>query len=239
MASLIEDFLSVSYPANMLTPKLLKQDETLVFRPSIVKDPFRSFHATKRITYDLAGVRAGCPLFFKKKSDNQRGLHTLLEIEQGLVDKPNCSFHTPTMPAHLAVSRGYLHRLDAQAVAVPEEQNTLATADGTLTWLDPLAPPGALPHGLDEANGAILGVCAVVLAHNRLNSLGSLISVIKGNGADIMVQDVGLDNTVEEVAADESKLAVDGGGGAAHEVPLVGGIVGKRRIGVLQEGDGN
>ncbi len=54
-----------------------------------------------------------------------------------------------------------------------------------------------------------------------------------------MVQDVRLDDAVEEVAADEAELAVDGGGGAAGEGPGVGVVVGKGRVGVLEVRYGN
>ena len=54
-----------------------------------------------------------------------------------------------------------------------------------------------------------------------------------------MVEDVGLDNAVEELAADEAEFAVDGGSGAAGEVPGVASVVRKGRIGVLEVGDGN
>jgi len=50
---------------------------------------------------------------------------------------------------------------------------------------------------------------------------------------------MGLDNTVEEMAADESELAINRGGSTTNKVPLVSSVVGERRIGVLQESDGN
>ena len=52
-----------------------------------------------------------------------------------------------------------------------------------------------------------------------------------------MVQDVGLDDAVEEVAADEAEVAVDGGGGAADVVPAAGLVVGEGGVGVLEVGD--
>lgn len=54
-----------------------------------------------------------------------------------------------------------------------------------------------------------------------------------------MVQDVRLDDAVEDVAADEAELAVDGGGGAAGEVPGLAGVVGQGGVGVLEVGDGD
>lgn len=54
-----------------------------------------------------------------------------------------------------------------------------------------------------------------------------------------MVQDVRLDDAVQQVAADEAELAVDGRGGALDKGPLLAGVVGQGRVGVLQEGDGD
>lgn len=52
-----------------------------------------------------------------------------------------------------------------------------------------------------------------------------------------MVQDVRLDDAVEDVAADEAEVPVDGGGGAADVVPAAGLVVGEGGIGVLEVGD--
>ena len=78
-----------------------------------------------------------------------------------------------------------------------------------------------------------------MLAHDRLDGLGSLIGVVEGDGADVVVQDVGLDNAVKKRTTDEAHLAIDSGGGSANIVPLVGGIMGQRRVGVLKESDGH
>lgn len=74
-------------------------------------------------------------------------------------------------------------------------------------------------------------------AHDGLDGLGGLVSVVEGDGGDVVVEDVGLDDAVEDLAADETELAVNGGGGATGEVPGLAGVVGKRRIGVLEVGD--
>lgn len=63
--------------------------------------------------------------------------------------------------------------------------------------------------------------------------------MVEGDGADIVVQDVRLDDAVQQLAADETELAVNGGGGAAGVGPAVGAVVGQRGVGVLEEGDGN
>jgi hypothetical protein len=56
-------------------------------------------------------------------------------------------------------------------------------------------------------------------AHDGLDGLGCEIGVVEGDGADVVVQDVRLDDAVEDVATDEAEVAVDGGGGAADVVP--------------------
>lgn len=54
-----------------------------------------------------------------------------------------------------------------------------------------------------------------------------------------MVKDVGFDDAVEELAADEAKFAVDGCSGAAGEVPGFAGVMWEGGVGVLKVGDGN
>ena len=62
-------------------------------------------------------------------------------------------------------------------------------------------------------------------AHDRLDGFGGFIGVVKGNGGDIMVKDVGFDNAVEELAANETEFAIDGCGGATSVSPGVGLVV--------------
>lgn len=76
-------------------------------------------------------------------------------------------------------------------------------------------------------------------SHNGADSIASLVGIIKWNGANVMVQDVGLDNAVKQVASNESELAINSSGGTTNEIPLLLGVVGKRRIGVLEESDSN
>ena len=122
---------------------------------------------------------------------------------------------------------------------ITEEQDALALTLGLSRGLNPLAPARALPDGSDEAKRATLGIRAVVLAHDRLDGLGSLIGVVEGDGRDVVVQHVRLNDAVQKVAPDEAEFAVDGGGGAAGKGPGVGFVVGERRVGVLEEGDGD
>lgn len=74
-------------------------------------------------------------------------------------------------------------------------------------------------------------------AHDRLDGLGGQVGVVEGDGADVVVQDVRLDDAVEDVAADEAEVAVDGGGGAADVVPGRRFVVGEGGVGVLEVGD--
>jgi len=87
--------------------------------------------------------------------------------------------HTTHRP--LLSSRLHLGGRGPQPVAVAEEQHTLRRALSTLRRLDPLAPPSALPHGLDKANGAIARVSAVVAAHDGLDGFGGLVGIVEGD----------------------------------------------------------
>lgn len=124
-------------------------------------------------------------------------------------------------------------------VPVAVEEHVLVLALGTVVGLDPLAPAGSLVHGADEAPAAILDVGAVVLAHDGLDGLGGLVGVVEGNGGDVVVEDVGLDDAVEDLAADETEFAVNGGGGATSKVPGLAGVVREGRVGVLEVSDGD
>ena len=61
--------------------------------------------------------------------------------------------------------------------------------------------------------------------HDRLDGFGSFVSVVEWDGGDIVVQDVGFDYPVEQRAADESELAVDGGCGSAGKGPRLGSVM--------------
>lgn len=78
-----------------------------------------------------------------------------------------------------------------------------------------------------------------MLAHDGLDGLGGLVRVVEGDATNIVVEDMGLDDAVEKVTADEAHLTINGSSSTTDEVPLVVGVVGKGRVGVLEEGDGN
>lgn len=78
-----------------------------------------------------------------------------------------------------------------------------------------------------------------MLAHDGPDGIGRFVGVVKRDAANIVVQDVRLNDAVEEVAADEAHLAVDGGSSAANIVPLVGRVMREGWVGVLKECDGD
>lgn len=78
-----------------------------------------------------------------------------------------------------------------------------------------------------------------MLSHHWLDSLRRFVGIVEGNGANIVMQDVGLDDTVEKLSADETKFSIDCGGCTASVGPGLGGIVRKLRIGMLKICDRN
>ena len=125
----------------------------------------------------------------------------------------------------------------AQAVGVAEEKHLTVLALGAFIWLNPLAPSRALVQRPDESHWSTLNVTSVVLAHDRLDSLGGFVGVVEGDGGDVVVQNVSLDDTVEEVTTNEAKFAVNGCGGTTSKVPRAASVVRKRGVGVLEVGD--
>lgn len=102
-----------------------------------------------------------------------------------------------------------------------------------------MAPASAAPERLEEAERSSLDIGTVVLAHNLLDSLGGLISIVEWDCADIVVQDVGLDDAMEELATDETEFAIDGCGCTTNIVPAFSSVVRQSRVGVLEESDCN
>jgi len=142
-------------------------------------------------------------------------------------------------PSSCVTLRAYFHWLGTETVRVAEEQDTLALTLSTFAGLDPVAHSRATPHGLDEADRTVVGIGAVVAAHDLLDGLTSLVGVVEGNGGHVVVQDVGLDNTVKQLATDEAKLAIDSSSGATDVGPRLTSVVRERRISVLQKCNGD
>ena len=132
-----------------------------------------------------------------------------------------------------------LGRRNTDAVGVAVEQDALALTGGTLGGLNPLASAGTCPESLQEASPSGLGLGTVVVAHDALDGLAGLIGVVEGDVADIVMQNVGLNDTVEDVAADKAEVTVDGSGGTTGKVPNLRLVVRKGGVGVLQESDGD
>ena len=76
-------------------------------------------------------------------------------------------------------------------------------------------------------------------AHDGFDRLRGFVGVIEGNGGNVMMEDVGFYDPMHQSTTDEPKFAVDGCGCATGVAPRFGGIMGERRIGVLEEGDGH
>lgn len=134
---------------------------------------------------------------------------------------------------------GYLGRGDADAIRVAKEEHTFAFALGALGGLNELAGTGASPESLEEASPAGVGLGAVVGAHDLLDSLTGFVGIVEGDSADIVVKDVSLDDSMEDVAADKAEVTVNGRCGTAGEVPHFWLVVRETGVGVLKVGDGN
>lgn len=78
-----------------------------------------------------------------------------------------------------------------------------------------------------------------MLTHDTLDGLGGLVSVVEGDGGDVVVEDVSLNDTVKKLATNETEFAVDSCSGTSGESPGVCVVVGKGGISVLEESDGD
>lgn len=74
-------------------------------------------------------------------------------------------------------------------------------------------------------------------AHDRLDGIGGFFGVVKWDGRDIVVQDVGFNYSMEQRAANEAEIAIDRSRGSASKVPRLGSVMGDRGIRVLQVRD--
>lgn len=78
-----------------------------------------------------------------------------------------------------------------------------------------------------------------MLTHNWLYGLSGLVSVVEGDCRDIVVENVGLDDSVKERTTNEAKFAIDCCSGATSEGPGMRIIVRKGRVSMLKVRDGN
>lgn len=134
---------------------------------------------------------------------------------------------------------GHLGRRNADAVGVAVEQDVRVLASGTFGGLDPVADTGGGPHSLEETSPAGVSFSAVVVTHDALDGVGGLVGVVEGDVADVVVQDVSLDDAVEDVTADKAEVTIDSGGSTTGEGPHLRLVVGESGISVLEEGDGD
>lgn len=108
----------------------------------------------------------------------------------------NACLSTLLSRTDLNILRAPLCRWDSETISVTEEKNTLALTSSILRWLNPLTPPSGNPHALDKPKSTATSVRSVVFTHNWLDGLASLVSVVKGNDANVVVEDVGFDDAV-------------------------------------------
>lgn len=78
-----------------------------------------------------------------------------------------------------------------------------------------------------------------MLAHDFLDRFCRLICVVEGDSADIVVQNMRLYYTVQELTTDEAEFSIDRCRSSSSVVPGIASVVRKRWIGVLQESDGD
>ena len=116
----------------------------------------------------------------------------------------------------------WLHTL---SIPVAEEQHTGILASRALYWLNPLAPSDVSPETVNKSNWTIHNVCTIVLAHDGFDSCGGFISVVEGDGADVMMKNVSFDDSVKELSANKPKFAIDSGSGASSVGPGGGSVV--------------
>lgn len=96
-----------------------------------------------------------------------------------------------------------------------------------------------LPECLDETERTVLGIGSIMSAHNLLDGIRSLVCVIERNCADVVVQNVGLDDSVKELSANETEFSIDRGSRSSSIRPAFASVMRERRIGVLKVGDGD
>lgn len=117
-------------------------------------------------------------------------------------------------------------RLDADAVAIAIHLDAVT--------LDELAGTDGAP----ECDENVRAIDMVVAAHDLANSLRGLLGMIERDAARVVVRDVGLNDFVKEMAAYGAKEAtIDGRSGTARKIPLLGVVMGKVGVSVLEIGD--
>ena len=133
----------------------------------------------------------------------------------------------------------HLQWLDSKPIAIPVEDDIFPQPLGTLAFLDPLAPSRTRPQAFQKSKRTALGIGQVVCAHDPFDGLCSFLGVVEWDDRDVVVENVGLDDAVEQGTADETEVAVDGRCSAGGESPCFRSIVGNGWVCMLQVRDSN
>src|SRR2546423_3213886 len=103
----------------------------------------------------------------------------------------------------------YLCRWQSDAVLVAVEHDASKLTGRVLVRLNPLACSHRCPHTLQKSKTSSSCITAVVAAHYRLDCFGCLIRMAERDTADIVVEDMGLNDTMPELAANKTKFTVN------------------------------
>jgi hypothetical protein len=85
----------------------------------------------------------------------------------------------------------------------------------------------------------VFRITSVVLTHDGLDCLRRFVGVIKGDGADEVMENMGLNNAMQESSSDEAEFSINGRRSPSSISPRGGRVVRKGGVSVLEEGDGN
>ena len=162
----------------------------------------------------------------------------MIVIAKVFATRSVCNKQRASAPDFRCLSRD-LCRRQSDAVSVAIEKDTGSLTRGALVRLNPLARPHRCPHTFHESKTASCCVAAIVTAHDRFDGFSGLVGVVEGDGADVVMEDMGFDDTVQELAADKAEFTINGCCCATGIVPACGSVMRETGIGVLEEGDGN
>jgi hypothetical protein len=92
-------------------------------------------------------------------------------------------------------------------------------------------------NNLPQGNPHVLTIVPIVLTHNLLDGSRCLSSVVEWDSGNIVVQDMGLDDVVEDVLTNKAKVSVNGGSCTLSESPFRVIVMWHSWVSVLQESD--
>ena len=78
-----------------------------------------------------------------------------------------------------------------------------------------------------------------MFAHDWFNGFGSFVGMVEWNCADVVVENVSLDNAVEQSTANETEFAINCCSSTTNIIPALSRVVRKGGVGVLKVGDGD